>query len=124
MLYIDVAKVDRDIAHVILAIHVYFKCMFQMFHLFQTYVVFYVDVAKVDVDVEYTYMLQACVFKCFQVFHTYVCKCFIYMLHMFVMVFKCFEAFGAFARVSYACFKHFICLSLYITIVCMRIFRK
>jgi hypothetical protein len=35
--YIDVAKVDQDVAHVEMAIHVYFKCMFQMFHLFQTY---------------------------------------------------------------------------------------
>ena len=38
MLYIDVAKVDRDVAHVGMAIHVCFKCMFQMFHLVQTYV--------------------------------------------------------------------------------------
>jgi hypothetical protein len=28
VLYIDVAKVDRDVAHVIIAIHVWFKCMF------------------------------------------------------------------------------------------------
>ena len=28
VLYIDVAKVDRDVAHVVIAIHVYFKCMF------------------------------------------------------------------------------------------------
>ena len=33
-LYINVAKVDRDVAHVVMAIHVSFKCMFQMFHLF------------------------------------------------------------------------------------------
>ena len=30
MLYIDVAKVDRDVAHVVMSIHVYFKSMFQM----------------------------------------------------------------------------------------------
>jgi hypothetical protein len=36
--YIDVAKVDWDIAHIAMAIHVRFKCMFQIFHLFQTYV--------------------------------------------------------------------------------------
>jgi hypothetical protein len=29
----DVAKVDQDVAHVAMAIHVCFKCMFQMFHL-------------------------------------------------------------------------------------------
>ena len=34
VLYIDVAKVDRDIAHFVMAIHVCFKCMFQMFHFF------------------------------------------------------------------------------------------
>jgi hypothetical protein len=33
---IDVATVDQDIAYVVIAIHVCFKCMFQMFHLFQT----------------------------------------------------------------------------------------
>ena len=38
MLYIDVAKVDRDVAHVVMAIHICFKCMFQKFYLFQTYV--------------------------------------------------------------------------------------
>jgi hypothetical protein len=32
--YIDVAKVDRDVAHVTMVIHVYFKCMFQIFQLF------------------------------------------------------------------------------------------
>ena len=34
----DVAKVDQDVVHVAMAIHVCFKCMFQMFYLFQTYV--------------------------------------------------------------------------------------
>jgi hypothetical protein len=44
--------------------------------------VFYLDLAKVDLDVTST------CFKCFQMFHTYVCKYFILMLHMFAMVFK------------------------------------
>jgi len=35
---VDVAKVDRDVAHVAMAIYVCFKCTFLMFHLFQTYV--------------------------------------------------------------------------------------
>ena len=35
VLYIDVAKVDRDVAHIVMVIHVCFKCIFQMFHLFQ-----------------------------------------------------------------------------------------
>jgi len=33
--YIIVAKVDRDVADVAMAIHICFKCIFQMFHLFQ-----------------------------------------------------------------------------------------
>ena len=30
----DVAKLDRNAAHIAIAIHICFKCMFQMFHLF------------------------------------------------------------------------------------------
>jgi hypothetical protein len=69
VLYIDVAKVDRDVAHVVMVIHICFKCMSQMFHLFQTNLqVFCLDVEKVDLDVAYTCMLQAyisSVFRCF-----------------------------------------------------------
>jgi hypothetical protein len=36
--YIDVAKVDRGVAYLAIAIHVCLKCMFQMFFLFHTYV--------------------------------------------------------------------------------------
>jgi hypothetical protein len=36
--YLDVVKVDLDVAHVAMVIHVCFKCMFQIFQLFQTYV--------------------------------------------------------------------------------------
>jgi hypothetical protein len=32
--HMDVAKVDRDVAHVTIAIHVCYKYMFQMFHKF------------------------------------------------------------------------------------------
>jgi hypothetical protein len=32
--YIGVAKVDQDVAHVAVATHVCFKCMFQIFQLF------------------------------------------------------------------------------------------
>jgi hypothetical protein len=34
----DVAKLDQDVAHVAMAIHICFSCMFQIFHLYQTYV--------------------------------------------------------------------------------------
>ena len=38
--YMDVAKVDRDIAYVAMVVHVCYKLMFPMFHLFfYTYVV-------------------------------------------------------------------------------------
>jgi hypothetical protein len=37
--HINIAKVDQDVAHVAMTIHVCFKCRFQMFHLFQIYVV-------------------------------------------------------------------------------------
>jgi hypothetical protein len=36
--YINIAKVDRNVAHVAMAIHVCFKCTFLMFYLYQTYV--------------------------------------------------------------------------------------
>jgi hypothetical protein len=32
--HLDVAKVNRDVAYVAIAIHVCCKCLFQMFHLF------------------------------------------------------------------------------------------
>ena len=32
--YLDVVKVDLDVAHVAMAIHAYLKNMFQVFHLF------------------------------------------------------------------------------------------
>ena len=50
------------------------------------------------------YVASIC-FKYFQVFHMYVCKCFIWMLHMFAMVFKYFS--GVFASVSDALFQVF-----------------
>ena len=114
VLYIDIAKVDRDVAHVVMAIHVYFKCMFQIFHLFQTNVAsalsgccksrsrccIYIDVASIC-------------FKCFQVFHMYVCNCFIWMLHMFAIVFLQ-------AIVS----KCFICLLLYVRNVASECFKS
>jgi hypothetical protein len=36
VLYIDIAKIARDVTHVVMAIHICFKRMFKMFHLFQT----------------------------------------------------------------------------------------
>jgi hypothetical protein len=62
-------KVDGDVAYVVMAIHVCFKCIFQMFHCSRRMSqVFCLDVAKVDLDVTYICMLQAyvlSVFRCF-----------------------------------------------------------
>jgi hypothetical protein len=44
VLHFDVAKVDRDVAYVAIAIHVCFKCLFQMFHLFLFFKMFVVSV--------------------------------------------------------------------------------
>jgi hypothetical protein len=95
VLYIDVVEVDRDVAHVGMAIHVSFQ-------------VYVPNVSSV---------LNICCKHMFQVFHTYVCKCFILMSHMFVMIFshfrKCFRRlfqcliclFWYIATTVYVCFK-------------------
>jgi hypothetical protein len=58
VLYIDITKVDVDVAHVVMAIHVCFKCIFQMFHCSRRMSqVFCLDVTKVDLDVAYICML-------------------------------------------------------------------
>jgi hypothetical protein len=68
-LYIDVAKVNWDATHVVMAITyvstVYLKCFICFKQMLQD---FYLDVAKVDLDVAYICMLQAyvsSVFRCF-----------------------------------------------------------
>jgi hypothetical protein len=55
----DVAKVDQDVAYVAMVVHICFKLLFLMFHLF-----FHNYVASV-----FIWMLP--------MFHTYVYKCFI-----------------------------------------------
>jgi hypothetical protein len=66
VLFIDVAKIDRDVAHVVMTIHVCFKWMFQMFHRFQMYVASILSGCCIGMHV------ASICFKCFQVFHTYV----------------------------------------------------
>jgi hypothetical protein len=56
--------------------------------------VFYLDVEKVDLDIAYTSMLKTYVSSVFHMFHTYVSKCFIWMLHMFAMLSNVFQAFS------------------------------
>ena len=97
--HLDVLKVDQNVAHVAMAIHVYFECMFQMFLCFfrRSLQVFHLDVLYVSL-VCYNYfiwMLYVFVIifksshKLLQVFQTLVasvlavsyecCKCFIWM---------------------------------------------
>ena len=75
MFHMDVAKVDRDVAHIVMVVHVYCKHPFQMFLIcFQTYV-------------------ASILFGC--------CICFTHMLQMFYpyvayvlqSLFKCFKVF-------------------------------
>jgi hypothetical protein len=86
--YMDVAKVDRDVAHVATVIHVCCKRLFQRFHLFFSNIC----CKCVYLDVAYVSHIS--------------CKCiFFSMLHIF-----CNGFFKCFYNVSYACFKYFICL--------------
>jgi hypothetical protein len=89
--HVNVAKVDRDVAYVAMAIHVCYKRLFQMFHLF---------VANV-----FIWMLH--------MFHTYVpsvlsgcCTCF---YNGFSSVFMC-----VLQVCSDACFTFFIYLQTYV----------
>ena len=94
-------KVDRDVAHVAMAIHVCFKCRFQKFHLFQTYVV--------NILFRCCKTRSGCCIymQVFQVFSHVYCKCFILMFAMATHVFSCFSWY--FASVSDICCKCFIC---------------
>jgi hypothetical protein len=83
----DVAKVDQDLTHVVMAVHVCCQLLFSVFHLFSAVCCkcVYLDVAYV-----FTYMMQ--------VFYLDV----VYVYN----IFKCFSDF--FASVSDTCFKCFI----------------
>ena len=91
--YLDVAKVNRHVAYVAMAIHVCFKCMFQMFHLFfqRSLQVFHLDVAYVShvcCKCFNFYLDVAYVCNGFQEFQVFVsvldayCKCFNCFIHM------------------------------------------
>jgi hypothetical protein len=85
--YIDVVKVDQDVAHVAMVFSslcpkyfIYFRCILQVFHL---------DVAKIDLDVAYTCKYKVC-FKYF--WFSYVrCKCFPGVSDVCYKCFNCFE---------------------------------
>jgi hypothetical protein len=121
----NVAKVDRDVAHVAIAIHVCCKRLFEMFHpFFQTCVAsaltgfcicFHTDVASVCSNF-FSISNERC--KCFiwmlHMSHTdvaHVCfKCFIYFRCMLQQVFLCvasvfiFQALNGTTRVTWSTF--------------------
>jgi hypothetical protein len=125
MFYVDVAKVDRDVAYVVSISEARCKRLFKMFHLFLS--VFYLDIAYVSHMLqEYVPMVLG-----FQLFQSYVavrvfmlqvvsvlsgcCKCFIWMLPMFHI------------HVSSVCSKYFICFRcmLYSSALCfIGVFRE
>ena len=115
----DAVKVDWDIAHVAMAIHVCFKCMFQIFHLFQTNVAGVLSgCCKKDLDVVYTCMLRAYVSSVFR----YFIRMFASVSSRFCICLQCCSS--VFASVLDACFKCFIYLLLYVATVAFRYFKS
>jgi hypothetical protein len=94
-----------------------------MFHLFQTNVASVLSGCCKSRSRCCTYMhfTRIC-FKCFQMFHTYVCKCFIWMLLIFAIIFKCFS--DVFVSVLDVCFKCFIYFLLYVATVASGCFKS
>jgi hypothetical protein len=65
-----------NITYVAVAIRLCCKCMFQMFHLFQTYVTSVSSRWYICCNVAYVLDICCmCLFKMFHPFQTYVCKC-------------------------------------------------
>jgi hypothetical protein len=83
--HLDVAEVDRDVAHIAMVIHI-----------LQVYVL--------NVSTIFRYMLQVHVLKCFSVLDI-CCKCFIWMLHILQWLYT---------YVSNVCFKCFSCFRSYL----------
>jgi hypothetical protein len=52
--YVDIATVDRDVAHIIMIIHICFKCLICPDICCKC---FYLDVVKVDLDIAYICIL-------------------------------------------------------------------
>jgi hypothetical protein len=112
VLYIDVAKVDRDVTHVVMTIHVCFKCMFQIFHRFQTYIVSVLSrccKTRSGCCILQAYVSSVFRFSyiCLQVFHldtAYVCNVFSNVLRRFRKCFiRLFQVFHLYSFVCYNC---------------------
>ena len=101
MFHTDVAKVDRDVAHVAMVVHVCCKLLFLMFHLFFSNICctcVYLDVAYV-----FTHMMQVFYLDIAYVYNS----------------FKCLS--GVFASVSDVCL---ICFQTYVAIVASGCFKS
>jgi hypothetical protein len=90
-------KIDQDDAHVAMAMYVCFKCMFRLFHLFQTYIASVLFGCCKSRSRCCIYM-HGCkrMFKCFQLLQTYVltvssgcCIYFAVATHVFFWCFRC-----------------------------------
>jgi hypothetical protein len=101
--YMDVAKVDWDVAYVAIVVHVCCKLLVPCLICF------------------FRRMLQVCLFGCCICF-THMSQLFYLMLCMFYDGFKCFS--GVFVNVSDACFKCFICLQMYVASVVSGCFKS
>jgi hypothetical protein len=91
----DVAKVDQDVAHVAITMHVCFKCMFQIFHLYHTYVAsVFIWILRIHACASVFHLDTAYVYNGFQVFLQVFQKhvssvasvlfCMLQLLHMYV----------------------------------------
>ena len=102
--YTGVAKVDQDIAYVVMLGQVCCKRLSPMFHHFSS-------VRCKCVYLNGAYVSHIC------------CKCFIWMLHMFCNGFSRVFS-GVFTSVSDACFKCFICFQTYVASVIFGCFQS
>ena len=80
--YLDVVKVDRDVAYFVMAINICCKCTFQMFYLFfQTYVASVIWILYMF-DTMLIWMLHIFAIAS-HVFSGVFCNCFIRMFQVF-----------------------------------------
>jgi hypothetical protein len=86
--HMDVAKIDRDVAYVSMIVHVCFKLLFPMFHLF----------FKMYVASMFIWMLG--------MLHTYIASVFIWMLCMDLQWFS--SIFHVFLQVCIICLQTYV----------------
>ena len=83
MFRMDALKIDRDVAYVVMVVHICCKRLFQMFHLlFQTYVasvlIWMLHICFAHILQEYVCnVFVVSVLCCNKSFHVASCKCFI-----------------------------------------------